>query len=222
MNKEAKIINRGGVYPTYQLTDKETDNKEIQLKANENEWEKTNFIPLNGMIGEVVEEFNHINSNKLVYILKIEGTHYVPVSERSIEFFDKQKEIATALTSATAELKNLKEKLDLELISTEEYDEHKNRLGPFIMGSKPENFYYENWLKKAKEELDIEYSNKKLYQEEKEKEKIWKREIEEKVKQRNERKQQPKTEQSTITGCITTLIIVGIIFGVLFFLDTLL
>ena len=117
MNKEAKIINRKGVYPTYQLTDKETDNKEIQLKANRNEWEKTNFIPLNGMIGEVVEEFNHINSNKLVYILKIEEIHYVAISEISIEFFDKQKEIAAALTSATGELKKLKETLDHELIS---------------------------------------------------------------------------------------------------------
>ena len=42
MGKEAKIIDKGGVYPTYMLKNKETDNKEIQLKANENEWEKTN------------------------------------------------------------------------------------------------------------------------------------------------------------------------------------
>ena len=213
MNKEAKIINRKGVYPTYQLTDKETENKEIQLKANRNEWEKTNFIPLNGMIGEVVEEFNHINSNKLVYILKIEEIHYVAISEISIEFFDKQKEIAAALTSATAELKKLKEKLDLELISREEYDEHKNRLSPFIMGNNPENFYYENWLKKAKEELDIEYSNKKLYLDEREKEKNRSRKIQERIKKQNEPK--PKPAQS---GCMSTFVIFGVIMSVFYFL----
>ncbi len=212
MGKEAKIIDKGGVYPTYMLKNKETDNKEIQLKANENEWEKTNFIPLNGMIGEVVEEFNHVDNKRLVYILKIEGTHYVPVDERYIEFFDKQKEIDVEKESATVELKNLKEKLDLELISREEYDEHKNRLGSLIMGNKPENFYYENWLEKAKEELDIEYSNKKLYLEERETQKKRSKEIQEKIKKRNAPKPKPAGYNYNSVGCFIVCLILLIIY----------
>jgi hypothetical protein len=163
--KKIAKINRNGVYDTYfhPIANPEhknsLKNKEIDKKANVYEWDKTNFLPLSGMIGEVVEEINHSQTKRLIYVIKIEGTNYVPVDARDVEFFDKSKDLKLEKDSATVELKSWKEKLDLGLISNEEYDEYKKRLGPFVMGSVTEKVLYDNWLKKAKEELDIEYSN---------------------------------------------------------------
>lgn len=179
--KKIAKINRDGVLNTYfhpianPKHKNPLKNKEIHKKANVYEWDKTNFLPLNGMIGEVVEEIKHSQTKRLIYVIKIEGTNYVPVSYNYVEFFDKSKELKVEKDSATVELKSWKEKLDLGLISNEEYDEHKKRLGPFVMGNVTEKILYDNWLKKAKEELDIEYSNiKQIRAEEK---KIREREI---------------------------------------------
>jgi hypothetical protein len=66
-----------------------------------------------------------------------------PVNKIIDEYFDAQEEelkkelIETneqlKKDNALAELKNWKDKLDLELISKEEYDKHKKRLGAIIM-----------------------------------------------------------------------------------------
>ena len=212
--KKIAKINRKGVYNTYfhpivfPEHKNSLKNKEIHKKANVYEWDKTNFLPLSGMIGEVVEEIKHNQiNNRLIYVIKIEGTNYVPVDEREVEFFDKSKELKLEKDSATVELKSLKEKLDLGLISNEEYDEHKKRLGPFVMGNVTEKILYDNWLKKAKEELEIDYSNiKKIRAEEKKAREgdIWQNETLEQYlarvnpsrQQRKEKRQQIKREEA--------------------------
>ena len=61
----------------------------------------------------------------------------IPKDKNSVDkiinwfFYGKQKQLEK--DDALSELKGWKEKLDLELISREEYYKHKKRLGPIIM-----------------------------------------------------------------------------------------
>ena len=149
-NKYVKIIDDGEVYPTFRLDDTHTKNKEIQSKAIETEWVKTGFKPEYGMIGEIVEEFkdtyqdfNSITNKSTertrthyilkIYVLKNRETYYVNISPSGVEFADKFVVAEDLSKDALGELRRYKEKLDLELITKEEYDKIKEELRRFIL-----------------------------------------------------------------------------------------
>lgn len=76
-----KIIDRGECFST---TMEFIDG----VYANRTEWEKHNFYPQNGMVGEVVKR------TPSAYIVKIMDGIYVPMTRRGIEEIDYEKFIA--------------------------------------------------------------------------------------------------------------------------------
>jgi hypothetical protein len=62
----------------------------IKHLAGRNEWLKDGFYPSDGLVGEVVGTLNHPLLGVL-YILKIQGKYYVPMSQKGIRFIAKNE-----------------------------------------------------------------------------------------------------------------------------------
>lgn len=88
MNKRyAKIINKGECFSTLDYVNginwKEPSMQNIACKS---EWEKHNFYPSNGLVGEIVDSFYSEFMGVQVYVLKINDKFFVPMSEKGISF----------------------------------------------------------------------------------------------------------------------------------------
>lgn len=80
MAKYAKIIDRGECFSTTNLSVN-------GIPANKWEWEKHNFYPQNGMVGEVINEHESL-------FLKILDGIYVPITSRGIEEITYEEYVA--------------------------------------------------------------------------------------------------------------------------------
>jgi len=72
--------------------------KEIRNLAGRSEWQKHNFQPQTGMLGEIVDNFYNTVFGFEIYIILIDEKHYVPISEKGIKIVEE--EIAVDLMKA--------------------------------------------------------------------------------------------------------------------------
>ncbi|NLA43459.1 hypothetical protein GX865_04935 [Candidatus Saccharibacteria bacterium] len=63
----------------------------IKFFAGRNEWEKSNFYPSNGLVGEIEGVLYNTLWGFDVYILKIQNKFYVPMSPKGIKFITKEQ-----------------------------------------------------------------------------------------------------------------------------------
>ena len=87
------------------------------------------------MIGEIVETYKSFwnGTTTIHYILKIKLTYYVNIGQKGVEFVEKAIWESSVKEDALDELRSYKEKLDLELITQDEYDKKKEELKQYIL-----------------------------------------------------------------------------------------
>lgn len=98
MNKKtfAKIINKEECLSILNIppaTDQFKWGKLEKIKnlSGKNEWEKHNFHPSNGLVGEIEGTIINTIWNFNVYILKIHNKYYVPITLKGIDFITQDK-----------------------------------------------------------------------------------------------------------------------------------
>ena len=90
--RKARITNTGSIYSSINEAELHATlwiNQEVRRLAGNTEWVKTGFYPKNGMVGDIVDSFQHKHSNTIVYVLKVDEKYFVPVGERGIELLSE-------------------------------------------------------------------------------------------------------------------------------------
>lgn len=82
----AEIINSNEIFSTINQRDGEIwINDAVKCEAGISEWRKTGFEPKNGMIGEIIDSFTHLNKYCLIYVIFIDDKYYVPIAANGIK-----------------------------------------------------------------------------------------------------------------------------------------
>jgi hypothetical protein len=95
MKKFAEIINKGECMTTlYQFPQIPWPQPFLKNEACKEEWAKTGFYPSNGLVGEIpfeIEKNMQLRIDIQIYILKINDTYYVPMTEKGLKFISEEE-----------------------------------------------------------------------------------------------------------------------------------
>ena len=93
--KYAEIIDKGEcmsqLYKFPQITWPQQSLKSVACKE---EWAKTGFYPSNGLVAEIpfeIEKNMLLQIDIQIYILKINNTYYVPMTEKGLKFISEDE-----------------------------------------------------------------------------------------------------------------------------------
>lgn len=86
----AKIIDKGECFSSI-IDDSfyNWKNEIIKSKAGKAEWNKHNFYPQNGMVGEIVDTFENELWRIDVYVLLVDDYFYIPMSRKGIKLINE-------------------------------------------------------------------------------------------------------------------------------------